>query len=75
MRIALEDRESLENLKVLEMLREQTPTELVRLALRWAAERVTAEELEKVGYFQREQDSEEGPDMMVLQGIEIEDTH
>lgn len=75
MRIALEDRETLENLKVLEMLRGETPTDLVRLALRWAAERVTAEELEKVGQFQRELEAEDGPDMMVLQGIEIEGTH
>ena len=68
MRIALEDRESLENLKVLERVRGESATDLVRLALRWAAQRVTAEEMDAVGKFQREQD-EDGPDMMELQGV------
>ena len=69
MRIALEDRESLENLRVLEKVHNESATDLVRLALRWAAQRVVKEELEKVGKFQREMDDIEGPDMMILQGL------
>lgn len=68
MRIAIEDRESLENLEVLRLVREETPTELVRLALRWAAERVTSEEREKVARFQ-EENEDDGHDMLVLQGL------
>jgi hypothetical protein len=59
----------------MELLRGETPTELVRLALRWAAERMTTEELQKVGQFQRDFDAEEGPDMMLLQGIVLEGGH
>jgi hypothetical protein len=69
MRIAIEDKESLENLKVLEKVRSESPTELVRLALRLAAQQVIAEELEKIGAFQREMDTDLEPDMMQLQGF------
>ena len=69
MRIAIEDKESLENLEILRLVHSESPTELVRIALRWAAQRVATEEREKVARFQQEQ-ADDGLDLLVLQGLD-----